>query len=116
MITGNNLVCAHCHNTYLHPHAVHISSAADGDPPHEHFKVSKPHATMIIESGLGQSLGLPSMSNRAREMDVVLRFWCEGCHKLTRVEFAFHKGETLFAYGPCEGRMVFNGEDLVEKL
>lgn len=114
MTIGNNLVCAHCHNTYLHPHEVHISSAADGDPPHEHFKVSKPGGAITIESGLGQDLGLPTLSNRPREMNTVIRFWCEGCHKLTRVEFVFHKGETMFAYKPCEGRITFDGSKIIE--
>jgi hypothetical protein len=101
------VLCAHCESINLHPAATYCSSGDDDYGSREQFEITKTGKRISISKAIDK-IGNPNVGNRARELDTVIRFWCEQCHKMTRVDFGFHKGSVLFNYSECVGTVDFD--------
>lgn len=95
---NENLLCAHCGNTYLHHFKVDIFERSKEDSPdglHVHFlscdrlEINRNAVPFVaVDNLMG---GNPS----PRRGGVTIVFWCENCHGVSALHVYQHKGETF---------------------
>lgn len=76
------VVCPGCGNDYVHPEEVRLY------PVHGELEYR------ITAAGLSR-LGSDA-ADRQRGISIVIRFWCEGCHRVWDSTLTFHKGNTFY--------------------
>lgn len=116
--TENMMVCAHCEFHYMHIMEVFCSVDQDGSSPRSVIKIkevrSEDKATLSATNVVNH---LPYMvaPGRNREMSVVLRSWCEGCHCVTKTEFGFCKGTITVDHKKCGGKIDMTINEIVNR-
>lgn len=107
-VEDGRLLCKGCGFNHMHPVDAHHSTANDGDPPYQWIRVKQVGKDLLIMDK--DTIFAEHGGNRKRELDTSLRFWCEGCHKVSQVEFLFHKGTVLIEHVMVGDYNVDTGE------
>ena len=84
---------------YMHHDRVEVFERSEDAQNGLHFSVSGSKAT--VDTSLD---GNPSM----RRDGISITFWCEGCHGISSLSFAQHKGVTLVDLVDTGEKMVFD--------
>lgn len=93
------LLCPSCGFNYLHHFRVDVFER--NEDANQGLHVTVDNLTLKTTTDL---TGNPS----SRRDGVVVDFWCEGCHEISRLSIAQHKGVTEFKFLPIGEKMTWD--------
>lgn len=98
-----NLKCPHCGGDYLHHGDVHVFSRLREDSD------DGTHVVVSSTGGVsaGKSLDM-RLNPSARRNGVLIKLQCEGCHGVSALSIAQHKGVTLVDIGKVSERIDYS--------
>lgn len=99
--TGAEMRCPRCRNNCLHHEKIEVYQRIEDASKGLHFSICGSKA--IVDTSLE---GNPSM----RCDGMCVTFWCEGCHGISVLSIAQHKGVTLVDLVDTGEDMKFNDE------
>jgi hypothetical protein len=100
---NSELLCPRCRNEYLHHGEVTVYDRREDAPEVERFRIAPvmAEAFPIIGSSKATYDVVPEAKSRnpsSRRNGVTIAFSCEGCHAVSVLQIAQHKGVSEFSW------------------